>query len=123
MNRQRAKELAPIIMAFGDGKIVQMKCRSGHDEIWSDTDFPDFEKYIHRLKPEPECISFTVEDFNMFMLKYIKRKYSFESIKIIGCSEYCVLITIGGNINNIPYEKLFKEWEFIDGSPCGKLKE
>jgi hypothetical protein len=121
MTREEAKKMLPIIQAYAEGKEIQISTFGG----WKTHEVMCFTSQAidYRIKPEPEYIPFTVKDLIMFMLKYIRRKDSFESIKIIGCSKYCVLITIKGNIKNIPYEILFKEWEFVDGSPCGKPKE
>ena len=60
MDRERAKELLPIIEAYAEGKVVQW--RADFDE-WTDDD--NFNPDLHldyRIKPEPRewwiCYSF-----------------------------------------------------------------
>lgn len=59
MNRTRARELASILAAFGEGKAVQW-----YDSIqckWQDTDDPQWGHALPwRIKPEPQmyCIVF-----------------------------------------------------------------
>ncbi len=60
MNRERARELLPIIQAYADGKVVQVKF-SGPVERWSSVEDPTwFACSEYRIKPEPLehwCIS------------------------------------------------------------------
>ena len=53
MNRERAKELLPVIKAYSEGKVIQ--CWSAPN--WIDMDYPTFvENSEYRVKPEPmEC--------------------------------------------------------------------
>ena len=53
MNRERAKELLPVIQAFAEGKTVQIKYGDG----WEDLGEPVFDfSGEYRIKPEPlEC--------------------------------------------------------------------
>ena len=61
MNREQAKKLAPIIKAFGEGSEVQNQVHmvpfpmigALGDTKWQDTDNPDFEYGLIRLKPKP----------------------------------------------------------------------
>jgi len=60
MNRVLAKELAPIIKAYGDGEIIQYSAAWIADDGWTDmpTDedvckqFPRND-YLYRIKPKP----------------------------------------------------------------------
>lgn len=51
MTRERAKELLPLIKAYGEGKIVQVK-----DGVeWRDVDFPLFDvPSTYRIKPSDD---------------------------------------------------------------------
>ena len=50
MNRERAKELLPVIKAYSEGKVIQ--CWSAPN--WIDMDYPTFvENSEYRVKPEP----------------------------------------------------------------------
>lgn len=56
MNRERAKELLPIIQAFAEGKDAQWKDQS--EPTWNDSrdDESFIGNYDYRIKPEPfEC--------------------------------------------------------------------
>ncbi len=55
MNRKQAKELAPIITAFGDGKEIEIR----EDNEWIALgDHPSFGNVpgFYRVKPEPRVI-------------------------------------------------------------------
>jgi len=61
MNRERAKELLPIIQAFAEGKAIQFRLEGlNGDHSWNDlledermtVTFPA-EDYEYRIKPEP----------------------------------------------------------------------
>ena len=56
MNRERAKELWPIIKAFGDGKAIQYKTE--HGDLWDTSSRPSDllsfnQSGEYRIKPEP----------------------------------------------------------------------
>ena len=51
MNRERARELLPIIQAFADGEDIQC-CTDGI--VWSDSMYPMWRPYEeYRIKPKP----------------------------------------------------------------------
>lgn len=54
MKRDEAKKLLPVIQAFAEGKVVQMKDSKGS---WIHNPSPTFSPvYEYRIKPEPlEC--------------------------------------------------------------------
>lgn len=53
MNRERAKELLPIIQAFAEGKEIQYF----DDELGWITEDPEWHDcFEYRIKPEPEVI-------------------------------------------------------------------
>ncbi len=53
LNRERAKELAPVIQAHGEGKMIE--CRADDFDEWSDAgeDPSWFDALEYRIKPEP----------------------------------------------------------------------
>lgn len=61
MNRERAKELLPIIEAYSKGGTVQI--RLDENGRWIDVDEPDFRGYDgdYRIKPEPHDIKWAAE--------------------------------------------------------------
>ncbi len=52
MNRKQAKELAPIITAFGDGKEIEIRCGNEWIHLPFDISFDDPPEN-YRIKPEP----------------------------------------------------------------------
>lgn len=53
MNRERAKELAPIMAAYGEGKTIQYKYLGS--DCWVDWEKPNFTNVgAYRVKPEPQ---------------------------------------------------------------------
>ena len=55
MNRERAKELLPIIQAFAEGKDIQNKY--SNDRGWRAVEQPSFDdEILYRIKPEPEVL-------------------------------------------------------------------
>lgn len=64
MNRERAKELLPIIEAYANGAMVQFRVRGESD--WSDgTVNVGFHQthYEYRIKPEPHDIKWAAQQF------------------------------------------------------------
>ena len=56
MNRERAKELLPIIQAFAEGKDIQARYIEGN-AIWGAPIDPSFiDSFEYRIKPEPKII-------------------------------------------------------------------
>ena len=59
MNRERAKELLPIIEAFANGKEIQVRMSMGQ---WDDLpDNPNWNAAEYRIKPKPR--EFVLEPF------------------------------------------------------------
>ena len=51
MNRERAKELLPIIQAFADGEEIELKGDNGTWVVWETYSFSDGCDF--RIKPKP----------------------------------------------------------------------
>ena len=55
MDREKAKEILPLIQAYAEGKTIQI---TGLDGTWSDLEDPNFigfNKKYYRIKPEEVC--------------------------------------------------------------------
>jgi len=54
MNRERCKELLPIIQAFAEGKTIQVK-QGPHDDVWHEIDISPvwYDGCEYRIAPEP----------------------------------------------------------------------
>lgn len=54
MNRNKTKELLPIIQAFAEGKAIESRCVKGDKSLWYDDEDPSFDDdFEYRIKPEP----------------------------------------------------------------------
>ena len=114
MNKERAKELLPIIEAFVNGKVIEYLL----DGEWRVATYPDWTPGVkYRIRQEPKLVPFTFEDRELFRGKWIRRKAD-------GC-EFCpneiYLRSVYYQANNcVKYSDLLSKFEFLDGSPCGK---
>lgn len=136
MTREEAKKLLPIIQAYGEGKTIQ-RYKPDSDE-WEDlttagNDYVDFEdiagyEVCYRVKPEPKYRPFkNAEECWNEMKKHqpfgwLKDKYSFYSIEMMGASSSKEYIKCYGIW--ITSEQIFKDATFLDGTPFGvKIEE
>ena len=124
MTREEAKELWPIIKAFGEGKIIQSQKDTN---VWVDMIDPMFSMSPseYRIKPEPRYRPFkTKEECWNEMLKH----QPFGWVKEIS-SEMLYLINGISNMSIVIMEDInsFKEamniYEFKDGTPFGIKEE
>jgi len=57
MNRERAKELWPIIQALAEGEMIQYRGKDSLDTKWKDLERPENVEFARcfefRIKPEP----------------------------------------------------------------------
>ena len=131
MNRQQAKELLPIIQAFAEGKVIQVKGLNNrwHDYYNNETTQLNFsfDPQNYRIKPEPKYRSFKdKEECYNEMLKHqpfgwLKGKrllYNIISIDADG-------IIIHNSISSGGYSfKSASSLTFADGTPFGiKVEE
>lgn len=131
MNRERAKELLPIIQAFAEGKKVEsaLICDNGE---WSDDIYPLWsDGYVYRIKPEPKYRPFKDADecweemqkhqpFGWIIGKSNHIRRIIESTgSMFTCNGNNVLI--GSTWESFAY--MFKQYNFADGTPLGKLEE
>ena len=113
MNKERAKELLPIIEAFVNGKVIEYLFVGE----WRVATCPDWTPGVkYRIKQEPKLVPFTFEDKELLVDKWVVEKGYTAIDKIIRIANDGVL---AGN-KAITYSKLFHSYEFSDGSPCGK---
>ena len=115
MNRDDAKTLAPIVKAYGDNKEIEWF----NGEEWVSCEysvrFSDKpEKY--RIKPQLKLVPFTFED--SLCGKVIVTKDNNNKALIIGQMQDGVYT--GTRTIVTKYSELLKNFEFEDGSPCGK---
>lgn len=124
MNRNQAKELLPIIKAFSEGKVIQVKTV---DKGWQDILFASFDSNPedYRIKPEPKFRPFKdAEECWAEMLKHqpfgwVKEKERNVRTEINYIHNEGVMFSCG----SISFERMFDNYTFADGTPFGILVE
>lgn len=130
MNRERAKELLPIIQAFAEGKKIERSVKDKN--AWSVTDYPTWiNNRDYRIKPGPKYRPFKDADecweemqkhqpFGWIIGKSNHIRRIIESTgSMFTCNGNNVLI--GSTWESFAY--MFKQYNFADGTPLGKLEE
>ena len=102
------------ILAFAEGKQIQSNRPSVLDE-WMDDDFPLWNDpdIKFRIKPEPKHIPFTFEDRDELRGKWVRHKESH--------NEFMIYLIAEGHVNGHTWGQSLEEFEFLDGTPFGKL--
>lgn len=128
MNRNQAKELLPIIKAFSEGKVIQMKTV---DKGWQDILFASFDSNPedYRIKPEPKYRPFKdADECWQEMLKH--QPFGWVRDKSWGIYDMIVRVTDSGILFNgsalkdiTAYDCPFEKTSFADGTPFGILEE
>ncbi len=105
-----------VMQAFKEGKEIESYDTNGF-EIWNLDKNPTWNWYFYnyRIKQEPEYIPFDFSDAESLIGKVVKRK----NINEIFMLSYFY------NVGTLDYSytRLFNDFTFLDGSPCGKLKQ
>ena len=152
MKKEKAKELSEILKAYSEGKTIQIYIDGtiegeGAFKGWHDIENFDLEHFsqndffkelssfdydssfkmngLLRIKPEPKLVPFTFEDGHLFLNKVVKGKAPFLNEKmrnlVVSCNvEFVWTGTVSVGVN---YSRFLNEFEFEDGSPCGKYVE
>lgn len=128
MNRNRVKQLLPIIQAYTEGKVIQSRCIKGDTSLWYDEEDPSFdEDFEYRIKPKSEYRPFAnAEECWNEMLKH--QPFGWIKGKIDGL---LYLITAVVSKNDIRVDGVFlsldcieESYTFADGTPFGvKVEE
>ena len=133
ITKEKAKELSEILKAYSEGKTIQRKSNTGwndlHELLGEDIKQATVKvggEYLDlRIKPEPKLVTFTFEDSHLFLNKVVRWKSPhggtiMKSI-VISCNDDFVWI---GTVSSwVSYSKFLNEFEFEDGSSCGKYVE
>jgi len=118
MNRTRAIELSPIINAFANGFAIE--CKDLNDK-WQEISEPVFANSCeYRIKPTKKLVPFTFEDNLLFRDKWVRTKGCIAVSRIcwFGPKEICI-----SDGPSYTYKSFLSNFEFEDGSPCGKYIE
>lgn len=127
MNRNKAKELLPIIEAFSKGRVIQSRHIKGGASLWYDVETPNFDNndFDYRIKPEPKYRPFKdAEECWQEMLKH----QPFGWVKVIGGNVRTEINYIHNegvmfSCGSISFERMFDNYTFADGTPFGILEE
>lgn len=117
MTKEKAKELLPIIEAFANGKEVEYFNGYEWTTTWHDTDFSD-NSINYRIKSEQKLVPFTFEDDAENIIGKAIRSKSKDVILLIQVVNNKNVMLHG--FDTISFYCLLQNWEFLDGSPCGK---
>lgn len=133
MNRQQAKELLPIIQAFAEGKVVEMKTSKGNWEVQEEMSFV-LAPQKYRIKPKPKYRPFAnAEECWQEMQKHQPFGWIKKTCGHCNFLHIMELYSTGILINNVDnfgsfrnliktYDFAFAETTFADGTPFG-IKE
>ena len=124
MNRQRAKELLPVIQAFAEGKTIESRFKG--TKLFSENRIPSFsDEFEYRIKPEPkyrpfksqkECWNEMLKHQPFGWLKGTSNEALYSILEFT--NEGCVFAY--GPL--VPFNDVYKYYTFADGTPFG-IKE
>ena len=119
------KEMIEVMQAYDRGEQIERRDRCGNNWFLAPVPSWDWVQYEYRVKPKPKYVPFeTAEEFIIAQ----RKKGRFVVDKKSG-TKYNIFI----NASNIVYltnmyafgfigtlQKIFDEFTFTDGTPCGK---
>lgn len=130
MKKDKAIELADILIAYAEGKTIQ---RSLIDNKWKDLEDLKGEdlkqasipikgvNFTLRIKPEPKLVPFTFEDNLLFRDRWIYMDlYKTTIQKIFQITKNDILLVYGAKSVRCTYSNLLENYLFEDGTKCGK---
>ena len=101
--------------AIQNRSIDDIEFRSGLT-TWKRKPIPTFEIDVaYRIKPQPKIVPFTFNDADSLRGKWIKHKDHKFEFCVVSLSHYGFTSPI-----TVSYKNLLLDYEFLDGSPCGK---
>ena len=128
MNRNKAKELLPIIEAFSKGRVIQSRHIKGGASLWYDVETPNFDNndFDYRIKPDPKYRPFRdSEECWQEMQKHQPFGYTYDRFNDI---RDCItkVATTGVSYDSptvISFAEIFDRFVFADGVPFGIKEE
>lgn len=124
MTREEAKEFAPILQAYAEGKTIQRKCR---DNEWVDCITPSFSEKPkdYRIKPGPKYRPFKdAEECWQEMQKHQPFGWTRDTFNIRDCITRVTNSGIVYDEDMMSFEDVFNKVKFADGTPFGiKVEE
>ena len=124
------KEQIAVMQAFAEGKKIEIRDR--YNKEWSNIEDPtwDWVGFDYRIKPEPKFRPYAFEELQAEMTKgKITVKHIDASVKRI----YTIAQVFDDDSENekirlsdwrsISYKQLLRDYQWLDGSPCGVIEE
>ena len=109
------------IKAWADGAEIEMRVKSlnkwGDWEITYCPGWHTISDIEYRVKPQPKLVPFDFSDAEQLIGKAVRNKYVKKLQLIVHVGDSVILSN-----NKYPtfFSELLKNYEFLDGSPCGK---
>ena len=123
MTRSAAIRYKKEIIAFMNGEIIQFKWIDEDENGWRETNDPTWtEGFNYRIKPkEPEYHPYNPEglDLSSFLGSKIKHKTTGNLHMIVDLTTAGIFLH---HNHYVSWEILFKEYVYLDGTPCGTLE-
>ena len=132
MDRNKCKELLPIIQAFAEGKTIQVKNIEGN---WFDLNNPKWNDYYeYRIKPTEEYRPYSSTDemiaeyMNRFKVTVYTHRLPLIWVKTKDTGTQNLITafdnTVGGSCVFVQdtwksLADLFEDYEYLDGTPIG----
>lgn len=124
------KEIS-VMEAFCKGKEIECCPRIGK-QVWITCENPawDWSSYVYRVKQEKK---YRPWNFGEVPIGAVIRQKNSEKVSLIVSAKVIMedsevpggtLVMVGGAYggNAVPSQRLFDEWEMVNGNPCGVLK-
>ncbi len=128
MDRNKAKELLPIIQAHAEGKTIQSRCIKGDTSLWYDDEDPSFDDdFEYRIKPEPKYRPFKdAEECWQEMLKH----HPFGWVEHKKDGSRSLITSVIGYERKVYFDedgwyfdRIMEHYTFADGLPFGVKEE
>lgn len=133
MDRQRAKELLPIIQAFAEGKTIESRYYKGC-KLFSDNRNPSFnDDFEYRIKLEPKYRPFANREecwnemlrhkpFGWVMDKNVENDHYIIDGVYYSENFDCPVVSMSVSGKAFNYKEMIDNYLFADGTPFG-IKE
>lgn len=127
MNREKAKELLPVIQALADGKEIEFFSPTKKEWLTTCKIFND--QLSYRVKAEPPYSPFNGR--GEMLETMVRRKLPFGWVRFKDLNDFAQILYIsndgiacasGSETVTYTYEEAFKYLTFLDGSPFGIKK-
>lgn len=107
------QEMIAVMQAYVDGKEIE----TFDGKVWHHVNIPfwNWNDVDYRVKEKQEYVPFSFEDAEFLIGKVVKHKKDKWVELITYCNKY--------ETSLCRYEILLDNYTFLDGSPCGKLKQ